>query len=151
MSIISTIPNYGGRQPNNTAYVKQFVSGCNSIASWIYDKTHPTQKTIKPIDPSVNVLIPNDLIVNGVIHTPSDMYIKEGIQYLDDETIDQIMDLNPVAFKYKLDAERTHYGFIAQELEKVFPLLVNEIPVKEGECIKSINYIELIFYLLFYQ
>jgi len=33
MSYISTIPNYGGRQPNNTAYIKYFVTSNTSLGA----------------------------------------------------------------------------------------------------------------------
>ena len=36
MSGNSVVSNYGGRQPNNTSYIKQFSSATTGYASWIY-------------------------------------------------------------------------------------------------------------------
>jgi Chaperone of endosialidase len=150
MSTISTIANYGGKQPNNTTYVKQFVTSFNNISTWVYDKVSvPGKKVITPSDSSVNVSIPNDLIVYGTINTPSDFSIKENITHLPPSLSDKIMELKPVKYNYKEVPEKTHYGFIAQELEDVFPELVNEVSLtEEGATLKTINYLELIPLLL---
>ena len=51
------------------------------------------------------------------------------------------MNLNPVSFKFKDDVKsKEHYGFIAQDVEKLYPELV-----KNSEMgYKTVNYIELI-------
>jgi hypothetical protein len=150
MSSISTISNYGGKQPNNTAYIKQFVTSVNNLVTWVYNTTSvPNVKTITPSDPAVSVLIQNDLIVYGSINTPSDETIKENIVPLEAEFCNKIMQLEPKQYNYVDSSEKTHYGFIAQELETLFPNLVNELQVKEGEpAIKVVNYIEFIPLLL---
>jgi hypothetical protein len=150
MSTISTIPNYGGKQPNNSTYVKQFVQTFNNIASWIYDKTTTSQKTISPADSSANVLIQNNLTVNGIITgtivTPSDISLKENIVHLDAELTDKLMRLVPVQYNYKEAPDKIHYGFIAQETENLFPELTTNI--NEEERLKAINYLEFIPLLL---
>lgn len=86
----------------------------------------------------------------------SDQKIKNNVKNEGDITA-RIMQLRPVT--YQLDKERKGYsfseklqhGFIAQEMEKVFPELVNNIkhPVNENgktrlEDIKGVNYVGLI-------
>jgi hypothetical protein len=150
MSLVSTTSNYGGRQPNNTAYIKQFVSGVNNLVTWVYNTTSvPNKKTITPSDPAASVLVQNDLIVFGNINTPSDASIKENIVDLDPNFCNKIMELEPKQYNYIDKSEKTHYGFVAQELETLFPHLVNDIHIKEGEpSIKTINYVEFIPVLL---
>jgi len=150
MSLLNTTSNYGGKQPNNTAYIKQFVNGVNNLVTWIYNTTSvPNQKTITPADPAASVLVQNDLIVFGNINTPSDVSIKENIVNLDPDFCNKIMELEPKQYNYIDKSEKTHYGFVAQELESLFPHLVNDMQLKENEpSIKTINYVEFIPLLL---
>ncbi|PHN01892.1 tail fiber domain-containing protein [Flavilitoribacter nigricans] len=104
--------------------------------------------------------------INGVLVQTSDRDLKEEIQDVEDPS-EQFLQIK--ARKYKLKKEKdkkTHYGFIAQEIETLFPELVREVvspgePIygeqenEEGEMqmteigrepdqtYKSINYIEL--------
>jgi hypothetical protein len=57
------------------------------------------------------------------------------------EKVDSLIELNPVSFKFKHDIKaKEHYGFIAQDIEKLYPELV-----KNSEMgYKTVNYIELI-------
>jgi glucose-6-phosphate isomerase len=150
MSVINTTSNYGGKQANNSAYIKQFVTGVNNLVTWIYNTTSvPNLKTITPSDPAVSVLVQNDLIVFGNITTPSDLSIKENIHELDPDFCNKIMELEPKQYNYIDKSDKIHYGFIAQEMETLFPHLVNELQVNEDEpSIKTINYMEFIPVLL---
>ena len=151
MSVINTTANYGGRQANNSAYIKQFVTGVNNLVTWIYNTTSvPNQKTITPSDPAVSVLVQNDLIVFGNLNTPSDLSIKENILDLDPNLCNKIMELEAKQYNYINDSDKKkHYGFIAQDVEISFPHLVNELQINENEpSIKTINYIEFIPVLL---
>ena len=62
----------------------------------------------------------SDINYSGSLNGPSDIRLKQDIIDLD-VGINEICKLNPVKFKYKTDLEREHYGFIAQDVEKVFP------------------------------
>jgi hypothetical protein len=166
MSIISTIPNYGGRQPNNTSYIKQFVSGFSNLGTqWIFYTNHMqgrTNKTITPTIPSVNVLIQGDLNVNGTIYgtiaTPSDITLKENIsdlENLDKSLTENLMKIKPKKYYYKASPSVSRYGFIAQELEELYPELVSKIfseknntPDQNNVSIKAIRYNDMIPLLL---
>jgi len=134
---------FGGKQPNNTSYIKQynFFSDLFATISWVYQSSSVGQSNIiTPSDQTVNVYIPNDLTVNGTIYNTSDSSVKENIQQLTREEMDQLLTLKPVKYNFlKDDAKKQHYGFIAQEVEKIFPNLVSE----HNE-IKNVNYLELI-------
>jgi len=84
------------------------------------------------------------------ISTPSDLHQQENVQKIEPLMTDNIRLLNPVSYtlkqdtvwKYDVDAKElqsTHYGLIAQEVQKIYPELVYE----RGDKL-SINYIELI-------
>lgn len=55
----------------------------------------------------------------------SDRRLKKNIVKLSDP-IPVVMQLNPVVYKYRKGEDNLHYGFIAQDVEKVLPDLVSE-------------------------
>ena len=92
--------------------------------------------------------------VTGTLSSPSDQRLKENIKSVE-SMLDKVMQLKPSSYNYKKEYQRmslaggTQMGFIAQEMEKVFPQLVSIIPDKniDGSRIsdyKGINYIGLI-------
>ena len=92
---------------------------------------------------------------------PSDMKLKNNIQPLS-SALDKIMQLEPRSYSYKTGeystmhlAQGTQMGFIAEDLEKVFPNLVKEGQspavrnaatgeITPGITYKSVNYVALI-------
>lgn len=91
---------------------------------------------------SGNVLIDGTLQVTACTGCTSDAKTKENVEPLnDDESFERIMNLKPVRFNYKQeyrdqvgDDGTTKHGFIAQEVEKLFPFAV-----KEHKDIKYLN------------
>lgn len=75
------------------------------------------------------------LTVDGV-RTSSDRRLKEDITKIDPETAKHLL---PVRFRFK-DDDKIHYGFIAQDVQKIIPDAVTED--KNGYL--SLNYQELI-------
>ena len=141
--VYSTTPNYSGRQGDNIQNIKQFVTSTVGIVNWIYKTlTVSTAKVITPQDQTKTVMIPNDLLVLGSINNPSDIILKDNIEQIN---IDDFNKLNPVSFTFKDDEKnKKHYGFIAQELETVYPELVTNTEIG----FKAVNYIEIITILL---
>jgi hypothetical protein len=75
----------------------------------------------------------------------SDLSLKKNIQPINYDALDRVLRLNPVSFYWKderIDREK-HFGFIAQEVEKILPELVR----KDSQGKKSLNYNELIPFL----
>jgi hypothetical protein len=161
MSIVSTTANYGGSIGDSKQFIKQFiVGGPRNLAVWknvIYNYTpgslpgpplYTTLLTPAVTKTSTHVDIPvyiaTDLYVNGTIYgtlaTPSDEKIKENIEPISDLKITEFIHLEPKEFTYKTDPNIKHYGFIAQDVEKIYPNLVNN---SKNGC-KTINYIEII-------
>jgi hypothetical protein len=144
-------PNYGGKQPNNTSYVKSFSIGANSQLWKPFN--YNNKITLTPASNNTsNVLIPGDLYVNGSFVNPSDLNIKENIQIVPPNMCDNLDYLNVVEFNFKDDkCKKIHYGFIAQEVSKQLPELVTTIPkIKndDNDCeihnILAINYLEIV-------
>lgn len=78
----------------------------------------------------------NSILDNTGVHTSSDRRLKEAITDIDP---DAVKALKPVQFRFK-NSDKTHFGFIAQDVQKVLPDAVSED--KNG--FLSLNYQELI-------
>lgn len=146
MAGINGISNYGGRMSDNQQGIKQFYGGGIQPVNWVYKKIS-NETVITPLDSSKPVAINNnlyvtkDLYVEGSIYNPSDEKLKKNIEAIKSEEICNLFDLNPITFSYKNDKYcKKHFGLLAQEVEKIFPELVNSI---EKEY-KAVNYQELI-------
>lgn len=104
-----------------------------------------------------NVYIPKNLYVGGTIYgtvvAPSDITVKENVESLelfDPKINEKLMSLDPKSYSYIHDENHyQHFGFIAQDVEKVFPSLIYEHydPLVEKN-IKAVNYVEMIPLLL---
>ena len=70
----------------------------------------------------------------------SDYRVKENVQQLD-PTLFNVDKLNPVTYN-KIDSGKQDIGFIAHEVQEVFPCLVTG--EKDGEQTQSLNYLGLI-------
>ena len=144
--------NYGGKQPNNTAYIKNFVYGTPSELWYAQNFTQPgTTNTYGALVPSStsyeNVYIPGNLYVDGSIINPSDINLKDNINIIDCDKTNKLLNLKPCEFTYKNDNnEKLHFGFIAQEFEKELPELIYSKPelLNELSNLKAINYLEII-------
>ena len=147
MSILSTVANYGGKVGDYQTDIKQFYVSDVGAAIWVYKKStdYTTKPVITPANQNYNVLIPKDLTVLGSINNPSDTKLKKNIDSINDKKVDSIFELNPVKFNYNYEEnEKTHYGFIAQDTESVYPELVSSYINDEGNEYKTINYLEMI-------
>ena len=143
-NLFSTVSNYSGRQPDNQQGIKQFVTTIRNNAIWVYKKISSGETVITPADNKKNVLIQRDLIVEGAILNPSDIILKKNIKAVSRENSDSILDLKPVEFIYNSDLKsHKHFGFIAQDVENLYPNLVSN----KG-AYKTVNYIEIIPLLL---
>jgi hypothetical protein len=143
MSIISTAANYGGRVVDNQQGVKQFVVGGGaSLAQWVYKRLTNGLIVQTPADTKSPVLINNDLIVTGSLYNTSDKRLKDNITDIDSDCVNSLFTLNPIHFSYKNDIKKkTHYGILAQDVETIFPELVENNNINGY---KTVNYQELI-------
>ena len=140
MSLIGPVANYGGRQPDNSQNIKQFFSGGDSYATWIYKKLSSGLLVQTPSNQKNPIYINNDLYVTGAIYNPSDTNLKENIKTLSKTKTNNLLKLKPVNYSFKSDMNKSkHFGFIAQDVEELFPNLI-----KDNLGYKTINYIEFI-------
>jgi hypothetical protein len=82
------------------------------------------------------------VLVSGDLNSTSDESLKTNIKPLEN-SLDDICKLEGVSFDWK-DTGTPATGFIAQQVEPIFPDLVSE----DEEGLKSVNYIGLIGYLV---
>lgn len=113
-------------------------SGARTIA--MYDRVG-----IKKSNPTAELDVNGDVKAQNFV-TTSDRQLKENIHALEENrSIEKILQLKPVTFNYKNDAEKQkQLGLIAQEVEKIFPDVVS----KDSNGIRSIAYTQLNMYLL---
>ena len=95
-----------------------------------------TSKQSKPLD------IKNYIRADR-FYTRSDIRIKSDIQDLTSDDLDKLNKLIPKSYKLK-GSSQEHFGFIAQDVEKLFPHLVST----DIDGMKSVNYLEIIPLLL---
>lgn len=95
-----------------------------------------------PIAIPSSVTITNNLTVTGTFTNPSDKNLKDDI-YPIENSLARINQLNPVEYFWKPELKndsRKQMGFIAQELQNIYPELVSEL---EGGDL-GLNYLGLI-------
>jgi len=95
--------------------------------------------------PSTKLHIVGDVLVTGVttsfdFNSTSDIRLKTNIKKIE-SPIEKILPISGVTFNWKKD-NRSSVGVIAQEIESVFPELV------QGEDPKTVNYNGLIALLI---
>jgi hypothetical protein len=63
------------------------------------------------------------------VYSPSDKRLKNSISSMEAGTLDKVLKLNPSTYYYNTAAskDRKSYGFIAQEVQKLYPDMVKEI------------------------
>jgi hypothetical protein len=76
-------------------------------------------------------------ISGSTITNRSDARLKDNIQLIKDEEVKKLQQLQPVSYKFKNDkTNKMHYGFIAQDVEKIYPNIVSEDENK----VKNLSY-----------
>ena len=86
--------------------------------------------------------VPGNITHAGTITQSSDARLKENISpLLSTEVLEKIQQIEAKRYNLKADeAKKTRFGFIAQELEKVFPELVST----GADEMKTVNYVDMI-------
>uniref|UniRef100_A0A6C0JC29 Peptidase S74 domain-containing protein n=1 Tax=viral metagenome TaxID=1070528 RepID=A0A6C0JC29_9ZZZZ len=95
-----------------------------------------SSKQSKPVD------IRNYIRAN-MFYTRSDIRLKSNICDLNNDDLDKLNKVVPKSYYFRNDNTK-HFGFIAQDIEKIFPYLVSI----DGDGMKSVNYLEMIPLLL---
>jgi len=140
--------NYGGKVGTTSTYIKTFNPNVTP-QTWIYG-TYNNNKTITTAIPKTDVYIQKDLYIAGNIVQLSDERFKQNIGPLPENTCELLMQVTPCRYEFieRLE-DGSHYGFIAQEVEKIFPDLVKTtIDITSKKEKKAVNYLEFIPLLL---
>jgi hypothetical protein len=143
------------KQPNRTAYVKEFPLPGISQTLWTTSTYNNDNSYLTTTTQPGNVYISGNLVVQGSISNPSDLELKEQVKDIDVSHKESILSLAPKQFCYKSDKEKTlHFGFIAQDVEVLFPNLVKDVILESSSSSsfssssagghKVVNYLELI-------
>jgi hypothetical protein len=148
------IANCNDRQCDNQQGIKYFKSVANQYANWIF-KTNGTNKLITPENKLNSISIPQDLYIGNNLYVENNIFnlsdLNKKINITDlsltDDTL-RLFELKPKTYNYLPTQEdelptlslQKHFGLIAQEVELIFPELVDDTILG---C-KNINYIELI-------
>ena len=107
----------------------------NKIAA-LQTKTNTRSINTNVTDSNDIKVIDGNLYINNTVTQRSNINVKKNIQSINDDDI--INKLNPVTYNIH---NKKHYGFIAQEIQKILPELV--YTDVENEFV-FVNYIELI-------
>lgn len=149
LNIVPQVQNNGDFNPStfaNDSLIMNYVNG-NGTASAInltfWNTGLPSGVRITPSQTTIS----GDLTVTGTIYcnsifpisVPSDYRIKEKITLLDGSY--NVDDLKPVKY-FNTATSKEEIGFIAHEVQEVFPFLVQG--EKDGEKTQTLNYIGLI-------
>jgi len=80
-------------------------------------------------------------LAEWIAGSPSDQALKKNIQSLGSDMLDRILKLKGVSFNWKNSSDsETRIGFVAQEVEKVFP----EVVYTGSDGLKSVDYQKLV-------
>ena len=85
----------------------------------------------------------NNYIRADRFYTRSDIRLKSNICDLNNDDLDKLNKVVPKSYRFRNDNNK-HFGFIAQDIEKIFPYLVSI----DNDGMKSVNYLEMVPLLL---
>lgn len=148
-NLIGSSPGFSGRIGDQNTYIKQFTTDIGASLWYVIPSNIPTQPSTLTTVGNTNVYLKKDLIVEGKVkavsyETVSDYWLKKNItDGISEEDANKLLKIKPVKYNYitDLDNKKMHYGMIAQDLEKIYPDLVE---TELDTNLKSINYMELI-------
>jgi len=134
----------GGLSGSGTANYLPLWTGTTSLGNSILYQTTDAKIGIGTTSPGGKLEVAGEVIAQGFYYS-SDVSLKKDIQNLDSkEILEKVKKLQGVSFVWK-DSDEKSIGFIAQEVEKIFPEVVFQNP-KTG--LKSIDYAKLVTALI---
>jgi hypothetical protein len=135
---VLTVPGISATS-NLTSVTTLYASGKVGIGL-----TNPgTPLEVKGIVSSTGVNVTGDISYTGVLTDTSDRRLKHDIKPLPfNSAMERIMLMKPVQFRMNDRPDRVEWGFVAQDVEKLFPNLV--FTANDAMGTKTLNYIGLI-------
>ncbi len=118
-----------------------FLENIGNNRNWEF-RVSPINGTLALYNDQLGFVPAGTFAINGV-YTPSDSRLKKDIEAMDDDITEKLLQLHPVSYRYKAeenDAKPT-LGFLAEEVQGVFPELVGESENRNGQgSYLSLNY-----------
>lgn len=166
ISIINTEKTDNNQAQKWTIYNFNNYNNSNGLSFWRYSNLGCTQEGMCAEHMTMNddgttvfkggltvdgsTLVRGNLTVDGIANgnafiNSSDRRLKENIENISQNDKDKVLQLVPKTYNMISDQNKKRYGLIAQEVEELYPELVN---TNETDGMKSLNYIELIPLLL---
>ena len=166
ISIINTEKTENNQAQKWTIYNFNNYNNSNGLSFWRYSNLGCTQEGMCAEHMTMNddgttvfkggltvdgsTLVRGNLTVDGIANgnafiNSSDRRLKENIENISQNDKDKVLQLVPKTYNMISDQNKKRYGLIAQEVEELYPELVN---TNETDGMKSLNYIELIPLLL---
>ena len=130
--------SYGGKV-SQSGGTKQFYGSAEIMPNgFIYQNIGGVQYQV-PIDQNTPIYL-NNVVVDS-LNMVSDKNLKNDIIDIPQDKTKSLFEINSTQFTFKSDLKKKiHYGFIAQDLEKIYPELVKD----SEKGYRKVNYIELI-------
>ncbi len=128
--------------PQNTNYFMRFLNQASAgSATWeigVFNGDFGNDLSFR-YDSSPTVAV---LTANGIWQNSSDRRFKENIQPIN-SALESLLRVRATKYNRK-NTGLEEYGFIAQEIEKIYPELVNKIPHEDGEEYYVMGYTQMI-------
>ena len=79
--------------------------------------------------------VPAGTFATNGLYVPSDRNLKKEVQDMANGVLHKVLQLQPVTYRYKTEKETAQrsMGFIAQDVQSLFPELVTRNPVRDGQ------------------
>ena len=123
------------------SYITPTTSDVNEGTNLYYTDDRVNARVTTALQGGEIANIVSNIIRAQTVVANSDIRLKDEIKPIEESNIDR---LNPVEYIFKKDPEkRLRYGFVAQEVEEIYPELIHE-----KDDIKSINYLDMIALLV---
>ncbi len=142
--LLEALPRNGGSQPNAGGNIQ--FDGAPGNTTWNVDTNTNSFRIYHTNNPEFVLASNGNLKINGVLTQNSDARLKTNVHTLD-KALDSILGLRGVSYDWdrkrwpnRSFSEGKQIGFLAQEMERIFPYLVSTD--KDGY--KSVNYIGVI-------
>ena len=95
--------------------------------------------------PSYALDVSGSIGYSGSLVSTSDKTLKKNIKKCPDDVFSKLLQIESKKFNYKNEKDtKDYFGFIAQDVEKLFPSLVQ----KRGDGTLTLSYVEMIPLLL---
>lgn len=133
-STFKSAVNFGeyGTVNNTTFYGNVLFENANATATFTSNRAATFNN---------GLTVSNYLTVYGTFNNYSDINLKTKIETIEKGSLEKILSLQGVTYNFKIDneTEPPRAGFIAQEVQEIFPDLVVE--EKEGLALNSLEFI----------